>query len=653
MIDTASFTPRSKDRSFLEIVQGSFWSGEGVTPGRILAVGALVWFLYSVVVVLVQGVTLDQDIVPAQVIAGAVRYPPGHPHEIFYHSIFNLPSYFLAGLWRLTPDPILISALRNYVFMFLSAFVPFAAAVVLTGRPGWGYLAATFSLSGAAHSFHGIYPVMFYPEFDSDGHIGQHMAVLIVVLLLGGFWRWGGFFLGLLPAVHPTMAAVVWPWSVCYIVMTMRQGGDARQKRHTVLAVSGGLAVCGALALLIFLAVPNSGSPPPYNVHADGSSIYRIFETTSDIHRRPLPLSLPGYNIHPIALFIMIGLLFWKPRSGFSEKPSRQTVLWVALLAVFVWAYVFLGSGFIHSSFGWVAQWVRITMPGRFSNLTALMIIPLCVALIARSDRGPLICIPLLIVQASVAPFNPGFLGNLLFSILGAAFVTDAYLRWDSASKWKALLPAAILIGTAAGLYFARAETGIFGLSAGMLIAAVVLHARRIALPVWSLQAAVVLTMVVSLAIPMQQHPEVRITPYDRQLNRWLAEHAAPGESILTPMGPPPEIQVKTNHPVMMERESLVLMTYEPALAGVLGSMARDLYNVDYSNPSSIEPLMDRGTIALGSRAVLRQWQSMTADQWRSAARKYNFRLVLTLTSAPLNLTAVLPGKEWTLYSIE
>src|SRR5215472_6862846 len=89
-----------------------FWTGEGVNIGRILASGAAVWFAYAILTVLVHGVVMDQDLVPAQVIAGAVRYPPGHPHEIFYSQVFNLPSYVLAGLWRAIPDVIVLSALR-------------------------------------------------------------------------------------------------------------------------------------------------------------------------------------------------------------------------------------------------------------------------------------------------------------------------------------------------------------------------------------------------------------------------------------------------------------------------------------------------------------------------------------------------------------
>jgi hypothetical protein len=163
-----------REPAILRFARSALWTGEGLTFGRMLRTGALVCFVYSVLFVLIQGVTLDQDLVPAQVIAGAVHYPAGHPHGIFYPRVFNLPTYFLAWLWRLMPNALLLSALRNCVFLFVSAFVPFAMTVAITHRPGWGFIAATLSLSETAQVFQGTYPIFFYPNFDSDGHIGTH-----------------------------------------------------------------------------------------------------------------------------------------------------------------------------------------------------------------------------------------------------------------------------------------------------------------------------------------------------------------------------------------------------------------------------------------------------------------------------------------------
>ncbi len=653
MIEVQSPIAHPREPAILSFARSALWTGEGLTFGRMLLYGAMVCFVYSVLAVLIHGVTLDQDLVPAQVIAGAVHYPPGHPHGIFYPRVFNLPTYFLAGLWKLIPSAVFLSALRNCVFVFLSVFVPFAMTVVLTHRPGWGFIAATLSLSETAREFQGTYPIFFYPEFASDGHIGAHMAVLIVVLLLGGAWRWGGFFLGLLPAIHPTMAAIVWPWSICYFYLAAHRIA-AGEKRRLYLFICGGLAVCGALACLVFWSASNAGSPPPYESHANGGIIYHLFEATTDTHRRPLPMSSLGYSIHPLALFALIGLLFWKPRSEFGASDEREKALGLLVIGILVWAYVYLGSAYFHNSSGRLAQWVQISMPGRFSNLTALLIIPLSIAQIARSDRAPILCTVLLLLQAGFGLWDRDYLRmNLLFVILGAAFATHAYLSGKGLARWKALLALGIVAVPSAFLYFARGEKGIVYLCFGLLLATAVFYALRVNLPRWSLVASVLLAVVPSLAVPLKQLDGQHITPYDHQLSAWLTEHAAPDEPIITPMGPLSEFQLKTGHPVMMEVETLYLMTYMPALAPVIGDMARDLYGVDYSDPSQLARVTTNGRIFLGSTPVSKAWQSKTAEDWKHAGQKYNFRLVLSLNIVPIPLKPVLPGPRWTLYVIE
>jgi len=49
------------------------WSGgEDLTVTRMLGVGAVVWAIYSLVQLLVNGIILDETVMPAQIIAGAV-----------------------------------------------------------------------------------------------------------------------------------------------------------------------------------------------------------------------------------------------------------------------------------------------------------------------------------------------------------------------------------------------------------------------------------------------------------------------------------------------------------------------------------------------------------------------------------------------------
>ena len=63
---------------------------DSVPQGRILAYGAVLWLAFSLIAIWFHGVAVDQDLVPAQILAGAVHYPAGHPHDIAYRKTFNL-----------------------------------------------------------------------------------------------------------------------------------------------------------------------------------------------------------------------------------------------------------------------------------------------------------------------------------------------------------------------------------------------------------------------------------------------------------------------------------------------------------------------------------------------------------------------------------
>jgi hypothetical protein len=111
---------------------------EKASLGQVLLAGALIWAAYAAAHVAVAGVVLDEVVIAAQIITGDVSYPAGHPHQMFYTRAFNLPTYLAAAIWTVAPDPWLISAVRNLLHLFCSAFLPFALTVLLT-RPWAGH----------------------------------------------------------------------------------------------------------------------------------------------------------------------------------------------------------------------------------------------------------------------------------------------------------------------------------------------------------------------------------------------------------------------------------------------------------------------------------------------------------------------------------
>lgn len=281
------------------------------------------------------------------------------------------------------------------------------------------------------------------------------------------------------------------------------------------------------------------------------------------------------------------------------------------------------------------------------------MVVPLSVAVVARSVHTPWICAALLSMQATLAPLYPAILRkDFIYVIWAAALVCSLCEHWSERPRAIALVAPGLLVGVAGARYFVRGELGVVFLFLGLLAWAGAYFARRYPPPAWCLYTMGLLTLVLSLAIPLKQKPGQRFTSFDHQVSVWLSMHTTPDEPILTPIGPLSEVQPRTGHPVMMELETIFLMAYQPALAPVIGDMARDFYGIDYADSSRLASMTIANHVVVGSKPLRRSWQSKTLTDWEVLASKYNFRLVLSPSRVPLCLTPVLSGPKWTLYTI-
>ena len=139
------------------------------------------------------------------------------------------------------------------------------------------------------------------------------------------------------------------------------------------------------------------------------------------------------------------------------------------------------------------------------------------------------------------------------------------------------------------------------------------------------------------------------ITAWDKSLDNWLAHRDGSIGLILCPVLPRSELQAKLNRPVLMETESLYLLTYMPSLAGVIGEMARDLYGVDFLDRAQMARMKGPQGI-VDFNLVDPIWERRSLEEWRRLASKYDFRYVLS--PLKLNLPLGFPGAEWNLYAV-
>lgn len=658
-----------------------FWSGgEHASLPQMMACGALVWALYAAGQLATHGVVLDEVVVASQIIAGAVHYPVGHPHLLFYPQVFSLPNYLWAGMWKLVPNALLLSATRDVLFVFLSLYVPFAFALLLTRRPLWGHFAAVLTLSEAGLRLQGFYPTWVFPHFYTHGHIGLELAALTVALLLARCWRTGGFLFGLLPAVHAAMSLVVWPWGVLYLLLS-GQRPQGRDRARLLAGIAAGLAVCAALALFLHFRI-QAPVAAPYEARVNGEAILRNFTQFSDYHRRPFPFLHFGYFANLVA-FLILGAMLW---SGASRTPAegrgaarRKELLGVLLLGAVAWAWVY-GVRLIHLANGAFPSFLEQVMPYRFSNFSSVLLLPLTAAALAGALEAfshparPFALVAAVMGGAGVLSALEGisfswlYAGRtarvLFFVVWGVVFAMDLITHWkDRWRRFAGLAGALVLAGSMLAGSPRAVPTAAFTIS--FVLAACLLAtgtrglpaqpagARRGA-PVLQPLLLAALLLVTGASLPRYRidvKAWVRLNPNDLVIKDWLDHNAGPDELVLTPIFPRAEAQIKTGHPVLMEAETIYLMTYMPRLAGVVGTMMRDLYGLDYSSAERLGRVAPKGRAEL-MYAWVGPWNNRTLAEWQEIGRQYRFRFVLCPTSPPLNLPVAMRSADWVLYAV-
>ena len=659
---------------------------------RALAIGALVWGLYSALSIAVNGVVVDETVYPAQIIANAVQYPAGHPHDVFYRSAFSLPNYFSAGMWVALSDTLVISAFRNWLFLFLSVYSVFVVAAVLTGRSLWGYVAGTVLVLETLLRFRGLYPMWVFPSFYSNGHVGLHVSVLSVGLLIGGCVRSGGFLVGLLPSIHATMALMIWPWAGLYMLLGV---STWKIRRRLLSGALPGIVIGLLLAGLIVLLKPTAPAAPPYDVTIGGAALLEHYTATS--HRAPIQLLSFAYLVNPVAFFVLVGLLWRRGRPTTdaartdgsdhgSETVRASGTVWgsLLLLGLVIWTYIF-GTELYRELGGTLPAVVRTSMPGRFSNITAVLLVPIavsaCALALARlrswEQTAGLVLVAILMAAAAMLALGvlpgsgrPLVSRNLLFILWGVALGLMIAASANRSERIQSLVGVSLIAGSLALLWSSTRVAAYFVLASGgswFVVACVPAILARLdrepARLSRALRGALMGAVAVACLAALPGRAADRLAPErlrwdaisedDREMRRWLSANTESDELILTAYyWWRAEAQAKMGRPVLMEMETLFLVTYMAGLAPVLDMMTRDLYGVQFGQTADFEgPCVV--SVSEWCAVWLDRWRDRSREEWRSLGRKYDFRLVMSPSEIDLDLDLKVAGPVWNLYSID
>ena len=638
-------------------------------------IGIVLTTVASVLYLAENGPVADESVGTADILSGHIPYAHDHPHFIYS---WRAPS--LSNAVSLIARPYLsrefVSAARNVLFIALTILVPYLIVVYRTGRIVLGLATVTLVLAGCALSFRGVYPTFLFPEFQSHGHVGAHLALLTVFLLGLGFARAGGFGLGALISLHPVFGAFAWAWAALWTSLPWRGIQNVRQ-RISLLWLAVGLAVSGATFAFYWTQSPNDIGAL---ASTDGALTIRDhFIAYTDLHRKVPPVGSQVFTHGYFAHFLLWAALAWSLLlSRRNHAPTRERhPLDIALLS-------FSGLTWMTVWLAWLAETnglelppaIVTFMPYRFSVLSQLIIPALLVIAIHRavaqskttesSQAGWIALGSALCCVGAVAAYvcliypasrhAPRFQVSVVAFLSALPFAIAVYERKSAA--WSSFVPM-ITLGIAWYVLQRVSQTPVLFAYAAAIVSAFALALVVRRLPthgrnrnVFSIvSVAMCAGVLVAASLTPSSSPQKHYRNFERRVNAHLAAVGA-SSPIAVAFQPGYHYQAKLDSPILMESESLWIMTYVPETASYLADVTKELYGVDYSSRAALDALAAKSKIGPYAPFWTDAWKRRSVEQWQTLAEKYGFEYVISSRRAPLAFEPIIAQDGSALYRI-
>lgn len=607
-------------------------------PG--LRAGLLGWVFASVALVLLRGVRWDENYEFAQVVAGQVAYPDGHPLPWWVRNLVSVQLYASALMLEAGAGAFLICLTRNILFVWATVLPSYLMGAALAQRALAGHVAAALVLAGVHTTFDGSYPQFTLPGMFSNGHIGTGFALCAVAALALGRIALGFFLIGLMPAVHIGQAPPL--FLLLGLVLVSRRLHPAPGVwRRADLALVAGTAISAGVWLVGRFAL-GGASPPDAGASPDEiRAIWGGWVTYHDMHRRP-----PGMN--SILLTVGFALLAYAVLFGQRVGNSPNARQWivcivygaVALLIVLAVMLVqtLLGADVPYALLTWLPYrlWNHIP-PIVIAMLCAILLKPRDESGVAR-DLAAYATVALMLALATVRPLFLealpesisyryfGTLDPVVFFLFGAAYTLMlSEIRVQSERRFAtfALAGAVVLMLTA----FVH-QYGTIAALAGALTTVAIGRIRPIPRAgAWVRNAVIAAVAILLLSLTWQEW-RARQTLWVSSFERAMAAHLASKDDadamLLGPMGQV-LLQAQTGHPVVADLATPFFIAYRPSFGPRINTMFRDIYGVDFRYP--VPP-----------REWQQIWTERSQEEWQSLAERYGFSYVISPEDAPLRL---------------
>jgi len=556
----------------------------------------------------------------AQVVAGLVRYPADNPFYIYHTKLWSLVIQACAVLLRAGLSEITLSLALSGLLGMIS-FQALAMVTFAIGRNALVAIAAAVVVFASGVTDYGsVYPVWLVGTHHSYGAIGLSTFVLAIGLIGAGFYRSGGFLLGVGPAIHPSVG--IWVGSIAVGALAWTYFDRRSEVRPALKYFAAGCAVT-LLSLAIQFALI-------YDVPvADTAAVARAFSTFErlwDAHRRArIEFADTGATFNrtvgPIAILWLIGFARDLPRPALF-------LLRVAAIAGMVSVGVVFLTRLPPDS---MPMTLSILMPGRLLNLDIVLIGPLLIGLITayRHRRSAQV---------------------LLVATLAGLLLTSKSLIWRWVAErggqpWNVRVDPVLLFEAAAlailciALWQATREP----------IDGVAEPVPSTSAAHWWYPAATLAVLLVALASGWRIAGP-RSIYRDRTNDPFYQAVAADRRGLTVTAGSFQLVQLYTRRPVLIDSGALDTMVYAPESGPALAQIVTEVYGINFFDP----PHEMRSSSFIPHDANRFTWSPsrFTAQRWRELRRTYNVSQIVTRSDYELDLPMVAEGDGLRLYRI-
>ena len=556
----------------------------------------------------------------AQVVGGIVTYPPDNLFYLYHARVWTVLHQILALALRAGLTERALSEFLSGLVGMVS-FQALAMTVYAFSRSVTLAIGAAFVIFfSQAADFGAVYPIWLMNTQHTYGVIGLSTLVLALALVGCGWLRSGGFLLGLMPAVHPSLGAWLLAILAVAIVLFRRELISAlRSARPWFVAGAAVTAASLAVHMIQAWGVPLGETEParPYLL---------AFIELWDGHRRPVPLDSHGawLNLGVLAI-ALLWIVAWSgdlPRAAVSLLRIVVAAVLVALACALV---------------TWVPAErlpmpLVVLMPGRVMNVAAFVFAALVFGLIGSYRHR--MWSQLLIAAAMAALL---FSGNS--QLWGALRGVGWAVSPAGYSTFLVITAAAVALVVCAVMdAWIRTKASTENESRPPRIVVAVSIARTAALAVF-----------VSWILPLMVDPTpfLRDLRYRDRVRDHVYAAAAEGKGLLATGADLHLIQLRTRRPVLIDGGGLDGLAYAADAGPGLARLLADVYGVDFFNPPEGR---GRGTIPRNTSRVA--WEGYSRERWTDIKRRYGVTEVVTFIDWRLDLPLVAESWDLRLYRI-